>query len=566
MIKNCIIFGTGRYGREAFELLGNEYAEILFSDNDSSKWNGSFCNKKIICPKDIILLENYDVVIAILKQYAVVGKQLMAMGCKNIKIFVPYIDCIDHRKKCKLIDYYGTRSIGNINFEDDLALSNKNCTNKNDTGKILLIANEFPPQGGSGVQRSLKFAKYLPQYGYTPTVLTQGYISVTRETDYSLLDEIACEIIYIQNQPRIFEELDDYELSILFNLYYCIVQSKEWISVYLDYLDSYGNILPESEMIWVLCCIKEIDKRVNISEYPIVYTSSAPYSSHLLGYYLKTKYGIKWVMDYRDPWCLNEYGMRTYYAYRKKSWKLEKELEIKLLENADYVIGAGEVLETDFKKYISRIRYKTITNGYDEEDFRNVLNRSDNIFRIVFCGSVYQSYDYELIFLCVNELIEENIIDKSKIEIEIIGTISETKHNQIKGYDKYNVLIYNGYLNHRKCLECLSKSGILLLFGAYDEGAWYVYTGKIFEYLRMGKPIISFSSSYGLHYEMIEERGRGITVTYKDKEKIKNFVLKNYNYWKENGNTEQYEVDEFVKSFSRERLTGELARVFDEVR
>lgn len=569
MNKKCIIFGIGEYGREAYDLLKDKYSEILFSDNNEKKWGDMFCGKEIISPDMICSYYDYDIIIAILKQYKIVGRQLLKMGCNNIKVFSPFFDIDCGEKKYKLSDFKVEINCDKVKFKRNLfanpSFHNKRSGGNGESKKVLIIANKFPPCGGSGVQRPLKFAKYLKRFDYIPTVVAQGFSSDYLHMDYSLLKDIDdVELIHIQSEPILEEDLKYEERQLLYNLYYSLVRSDQWMEEFNVFMEDNGHILPDLDMIWVVKCIDELCKKCDLHRFDIVFTTSAPYSSHIIGYYLKWKYGLKWIMDYRDPWCLNDYGMQTFYFNRKGTWQLEKELELSLLRNTDYVTGFAEQYEKDIKKYVPIIRYKTITNGYDEDDFSDLAYKNNQRFTFVYNGLLYNQYDVSIIDY-INELIDEGLIPQKECQLILNGRINKNLYPNVINKDKYGILINNGYLSHIESLQLCMSANVLLLFGCFNEGAYYYYTGKIFEYLRIGIPILSFSSPYGLHYELIERRGRGITATYDNKVKIRDFIIGQYKYWKENGHPIRYEVDNYIRHFQRERLTGELAKVFDEI-
>lgn len=566
MKNSVILFGVGKLGKKVYPIINCKNEVLFFVDNNALLQGTRIFGKEVKSPQVLSEYPKTDVYIS-MARYDSVVEQLQSMGIKNIYVVVPYYDKDSAEGKCKLTKLDNVRSIDFFKYGKQLKINNtENVVHNNANRKVLFIAGEYPPTNSIGAFRPYMFVKYLKKLGYESTVVTRGYVDWQNNVDFSLLDNMGDNtIIQVQEKPLLKEELLDGDIQRILSLLSDAVGSITWMDSFADFFIEKYRLLPEDDIIWVNTCIKELNNRIDILDYSTVITTSGPYSSHLLGYYLKKEYGIKWIMDYRDPWCLNKYGMKRFYSYRKDSWKLEKELEISLLKKTDYVISAAEALEYDYRKHNSDLRYSTITNGYDEDDFNELEYKQIEKFRIVFNGSLYKDMNPITLIEVINEMIMDNYLVAEKVEIVFNGR----GHNYIdylKKYDKYNILHFNGYLSHRESLEICMNASILLVFGGYEEGAYYIYTGKIFEYLRTGVPILSFSSPYGLHYEMIEKRGRGITATYEDKDKIKNFIYKHYNDWIENGQTTRYAIDDYVRSFSRECLTGKLAEVLEEVR
>lgn len=567
--QNVIIYGTGEYGKLAYEILHNEYNIVAFSDSNIDRIGKNIKGIEIVSPDRINEFCFSSIIVAI-SRYREPAHSLVDRGLNNIRVFVPFYSKTNGSLTCELKDYY-RKEAKKIDRQIIWNRPNKSQTkyNKNSFSnrKVLIIAPFFPPEGGGGVQRTLKFAKYLWRYGYEPVVLTKGYADLINGVDYSMESEKAdFSCVTFQSVPVIFDEFDENDQNDLFSIIFEITKNKKMEERFLgEYAKKKDRILPDKWLIWTYNVIKELDNILDITTFDVVFTTMSPYSSSILGFYLKKKYGLKWVLDYRDSWTLNDYCMNTYYKGRMDSRELERDLEISLIKQTDYVVAASEVICEDIKKNVNAVRTKTITNGYDESDFNSIEPITMPYFQILYNGSVYANRDPSLMLEMINCLIEEGLIDSENIRIVFNGYIEKKVEALLIDKDKYNIVVMNGFLTHEKSIRMAMGANVLFLNGEYNEGAYYFYTGKIFEYIRTGKPIISFSSPYGVHYEMIEKTGLGITATQDDKEKIKAFVLRYYKAWKSGFVPEKGNHATGVFQFSREYLTGQLARVFEEV-
>lgn len=566
-ITKCIIFGIGKHGKIACELLNDKYEIICFADNNKLKWGGEFEGRKVISPDDILLYAGVEVVIANKRNYNDIWKQLEKRGVAA-KVFLPYYDIECRQRKYRLIGLKDCCK--DFASEIGMPFTKVDFPAASHTKKILLVSNYFPPIGGIAVQRVVCFAKFLKKYGYEVIVLTKGFVDADEIRDESLNSDVkGIPVIRIQDYPVLFEEFDEKNLLQILTLYKEIVNSEEWMKAYQNMQPL--KLLPDDNILWVYLCLKLLAKKVALNEISCMLTTVGSFSLSILGFFLKKEYGIKWVLDYRDAWCLNEYVINTYsktQSYYKELYPilhLAKELEIKLVKSADYVVCAEEALCNDILSNTGNKRVKCITNGYREADFSGLTIHKKKYFEMVFNGTVYTHCNFLFLLDVINELIDTEQIQKNTIKLSFNGVfVDNMQRLNLQNADKYGVVSINGHLPHKVSLQSAYNADILVVFGAYNDGAYYVYTGKIFEYLRLGRPVLSFSSPFGLHYEMLEKRNRGMTATYDDKEKICTFILKHYNYWKENGRTEQYEIDDYVKSFNREKLTEELAKVLDE--
>ena len=295
--------------------------------------------------------------------------------------------------------------------------------------KVLIIAYYFPPLGWSGVQRTLKFVKYLRDFDWDPIVVTVGETKFSI-LDKSLEDELPKGIKIIRVDDIVLKDVTDVmkrqikgyvEASInsisdesLKKLYEEEIEKK--ISELRDMV-----LLPDGNVIWANNVIKEINDKIDFTEIDVVYTTSSPYSAHIIGEYIKKEYSIPWIADFRDQWVDN-----PYIDYDKDSlrYKLEKNMEKNVVFNCDRLITVTPVIT---ENYISTYKIEknkviTITNGYDEGDFKNIKSKKENNkFTMIHNGSFYLKRNPYTVARVIKKLVENEIIDEKKIEIILNG-------------------------------------------------------------------------------------------------------------------------------------------------
>lgn len=581
--RKCIIFGASKGGRNAYSVLSRDFEVLGFSDNNDAKWGTEFCGKMVIEPSKLKEL-GCEVIIASV-YYAAINEQLILLGLKNISVFY----CLGNPGKENTVTYKLYRLPKNrlfalckadeklwkkigCNFSLNYAGRDSKygrCEVKETERKyVLFCAYIFPPLGGSGVQRSLKFVKYLRNFGYEPIVLTVGQNDQKIPYDNSLLDEIPEGITVIRIDQDVFlpEMLSAEKQLEIFNLYGGVVQSVEWMEEYRRSREKYGTrLIPDSQMIWVNECLRNIEDIVDLKKIDVVYTTGNPYSTYFLGYYLKGKYGMKWVQDYRDPWMTNKYYLDNYHKDWEKTRVQQKILEKCLTDQADAIVTVAQGLAREYEKEygIPLDKVFAVVNGYDESDFAGISRGSQlEKFTLCYNGTLYVDEDPTRLLMAINNLISENKIDSSRIQWIFNGEVEKRWKDSMDAMDQFHIVQYNGYLPHARSIQIAMDSNLLIVFGAKGEGSEDIYAGKVFEYIRMGVPILSFSLESGAIGQLLSETNTGKNVDYDNVAEMAEYLLQLYQAW-ENGQALLQSDWKAINKYSRENLTRKLAKIFD---
>ncbi len=450
--------------------------------------------------------------------------------------------------------------------------------------KVLMIAYSFPPAGGPGVQRTSKFVKYLSKYGWEPVILTRSDSNIPLRDD-SLFKDIPHDTNIIRTKAWDFSS------------------GKGFIGLFKKFVGR-KLLIPDSERLWEIFSRKEARSIIEKHDIRLIYTTSLPYSSHLMGLHLKKRYPhLSWVADFRDEWTNNPYILDN--PYNPVRMKLEKRMEKQVLKTADCLIANTPVMLKNFiekNSDISNIEQKffVIPNGYDPDDFlciseiaNNVNSNLDNTniileasnceltneikaavtdkyhnlknkrFTIIYTGSFYGRRKPDIFFEAIAKLIAENKIERAKINIKLIGNFKiEQIKNLVSRYKLEDVVDVFPYMEHNECIENMQSADCLLLIEGIGPGAEAFYTGKVFEYMIAGKPILAIVPENGAAAQLIRETSTGLISDCNDLEAICKNVEQLYTAWQKGVSIYNPNKEE-IKKYDRANLTCELVKVFE---
>lgn len=416
--------------------------------------------------------------------------------------------------------------------------------------KVLMVAHQFPPVGGSGVQRSTKFAKYLPHYGWEPVALTRDSKKMILR-DESLLKELPEDMEVIRTPA--------YDLTVL-----------PWAFSKVGKFVAWKVLIPDGEVLWMKKAVKTCLERIKKGDINALYTTSSPYSDHLLGLEVKNHYpDLLWLADFRDEWTNNPYLIDK--PHRISRMKKEKEMEKEVLKRADILVTNTPIMKENFVRLNPGLDLETrmhvIPNGFDIEDFEDLGQKKikNSQFTITYTGALYGRRKPDLVLKAVGNLVRRGKIQKDSIRIRFIGSF---KHDVLESLINKNGLEGSvdtiGYMEHGECLKNMMASDAMLLIEGGGPGSEAFYTGKIFEYIQTSNPILAVIPEKGAAAMLINETRTGIVCDWSDVEAIEKGMYDIYESWKNdeciiNPNHEE------IARYDRKTLTGSLAQLFDKV-
>lgn len=424
--------------------------------------------------------------------------------------------------------------------------------------KILIITYYWPPAGGPGVQRWLKFVKYLPDFGWKPTVFipenpSYPIVDDTLEKDVSENLEIIKNKIWEPYQIAEFFGKDNKKFKAGQFDVGGNQSLKSRLSIWVR-----GNVfIPDARVFWVNPSVNYLKKYLKENHFDALVTTGPPHSVHLIGLNLKKEFpDLKWIADFRDPWT--EISYYQHLKLTKFADQKHRNLEQKVFENADITLATSYADAENFKK--KGANAVCITNGFDVE---NQESRTENRepstqFTLSYIGVLEQLRNPEVLWRVLNDLMKENEDFSRNFQLKFVGRIDDRILDEITNSELNDSVKNLGYLSHSEANLEMQNSDLLLITNFSEDKSKGIIPGKIFEYLATKKQIISFGPKESDVKRILEETHAGKHFSYDDSESLKAFILEKFNDWKSGNLTSNTEN---IEQFSRRNLTKKLAEI-----
>lgn len=441
---------------------------------------------------------------------------------------------------------------------------------RSDSLKFIFLTYYFPPIGGAGVQRSLKFIKYLPEYGYEPIVVTGPgeFNSHWSPKDDTLMDDLRENTqIYRIQTPFINPS-----------------GKRTKIKKYLFLESSFRKW-------WFSNCIKIISEVIRRDKPQFIFSSMSPFESTYVTNYFYKYFQLPWVADLRDPWALDEMQIYSTFVHQQ----VEKSRMRRLLSTAEGLVlntpEAHNKFLNAFPEYSGK-SITSITNGYDGEDFNGFSKVSKAKFTIVHTGYLHTELGFILqkrrvrfkitggvsqgldiltrshyyLLKAVEQLIEE-IPEVSKfVEVILAGNLSNTDLAIVNESKIAHIVKTPGYINHKESLALIQSAAVLFLpMHNLPAGARAsIVPGKTYEYMATTRPIIA-AVPEGDTKDFLMKRGCAYICRPNDSTEILKSLKDAFTRW-QNNTDNSHEIDgQFVSMFERKYLTQLLASFFRKV-
>jgi len=418
------------------------------------------------------------------------------------------------------------------------------------TKKVLIIAYHFPPRPSVASLRIQGLAKYLPEYGWEPTIIT-AKLPGKPDPRYHVIETQDSDILlewkrrFGLSADKTFREQlgqtgkNDTIVDLL-------LQFAKEILAYPDYNKKwYSYVMPTAREL------------LKTGEYEAILSSAGPYTSHIIAHDLKKEFGIPWIADFRDLWTQNQS-----YSYNSVRKFFESRLEISTLNNADAITTVSEPLAQKLRRLHHTPVY-VITNGFDPE----ILNTSIPMtkkFTITYTGRIYRNVmNLEPLFRTIQKFLQNRVMDPSDIEINFWGSFEPWLKDMVLRYQLDHIVLIHNYVPRQEIIKIQRESQILLLLTWNDPDEQGILTGKIFEYLAARRPILAIGYAKGGIYEMLEDT-RGGYIAETDIE-LESVLLDMYLKFKENGAVAYTGVNEKVQKYGHDEMARKFAELGDTV-
>lgn len=416
--------------------------------------------------------------------------------------------------------------------------------------KALIIAYYFPPMGYSGVQRIAKFVKYMVDFGWEPVVLTiqpKSYYAF----DFTLLKELE------ERNIRIVRTGSNDPTQKIFN------QKKirsEFLRKIFNRI-SQTFFLPDNKIFWMKSALKEARKLLKEEKFDIIFAPAPPYTDFRIGAKLKQEFDIPLILDYRDAWF--DDGL-SFYPTPVHRW-IVKKMERKVLHSSNKIIAyTRQIKEHILKHYpfISPDEIAIIPHGYDEEDFNIEFQSTKpiNKLRITYSGAFYEERTPKFFLKAVEKLFYERPDIENQVEFMFVGNFPKYYYHKIQKGKLKSSFVFTGYVDHKTNIKHLLDSDVLWLMIRHSKNPHLYATGKLFEYIGTGKPILALVPKNGAAAQILKDYKASFLVEPDDVEGIKNALIEIFELFKSDQIPQAN--PELINSLERKRLTQELIKIF----
>ena len=441
--------------------------------------------------------------------------------------------------------------------------------------RALIITYYWPPSGGSGVQRWLKFAKYLPQFGWEPVIYTPENPEANTQ-DTALLKDIAPETQVLKT--KIWEPYSIYKAifggkkntseggkRIKANI---IGSENKSLSHKISMFIRGNFFIPDPRCLWIRPSIRFLVKYLKENPVDVIISTGPPHSMHLIAKGVSKATGIRWIADFRDPWTEIFYFKHlnlSRWAYRR-----HRKLEQSVLDSADTVVTVSRQMQADFAARTTT-PVKVITNGFDHQDFMNrpeqSLPEKATGFELVHTGIFVDNGNPHHLWEVLGEKAAANPQFAADLKIRLMGQVDDSVLEGIAKAGLNSNLENMGYRPHNEVVLWQQQAQVLLLPLRKEPEAAAILTGKFFEYLASGREILAFGPTDGDLAKALQETESGSIVDFEDEESTRREIDRLYDKYLTQKHKENYREEKSftpqVMRYSRQSLTGEMVKLFE---
>ncbi len=425
--------------------------------------------------------------------------------------------------------------------------------------KVLIVTYYWPPAGGPGVQRWLKFVKYFRDFGIEPVVYVPKNPTYPLY-DTSLLNEVPKDIEIIS-----YPILEPYGLSKLFSSKETKTISKGIIAsetrqsaIQKLLLYIRGNFfVPDARRFWIKPSIKYLKTYLKTQDIDTVITTGPPHSMHMIGEGLRQELDIKWIADFRDPWTTIGYHNKL--RLSKRSFQKHKSLEKQVLRSADHIVVTSFTTADEFRQ-ITEQTVSVITNGYDIEAVPEI--DLDSKFTISHIGSLLSGRNPYNLWRALFDLTQEHDDFAKMFQLQLVGSISDDVLQTIKKAGLGDFLKLKGYVSHHEAIGIQRSSQVLLLVEIDRPETKCIIPGKLFEYMISKRPILALGPKGADISKLIDETGAGSFFEYHEYKEVKIELLRCFELFKKEKLTSQVKG---IEKYSRRELTRNMSELIKHI-
>jgi len=387
--------------------------------------------------------------------------------------------------------------------------------------KVLIVTYYWPPGSGAGVQRWLKFSKYLPQYGWEPFILTvDPQFAAYPSIDSTLEKEIPENVKVFRTKATDWFRIFSKDKSKIPTAGFANNYDNSFKGILFRFLR--GNFfIPDPRKGWNRFAFEKACEIIESHKINHLITTSPPHSTQLIGLKLKKRFpGIRWIADMRDPWTDIYYYEKFYPTFLARS--IDRAYEKKVLKSADRIITVGISLKEIFSSRVPGIegKFEVVPNGYDEDDFKGYDSTDPEIFTISYIGTLAGIYPVNGFLNALGRLTDNGV----DFRLKFTGVVSPEQKGLIMLSAGISNVEFIPYSDHSTAVKNMLRTNVLLLIIPDHESSGSIITGKLFEYLAAGKPVICLGPVDGDAARILTETGHGKTFDYDDSTGIAEYL------------------------------------------
>lgn len=425
--------------------------------------------------------------------------------------------------------------------------------------RVLIITYYWPPSGGSGVQRWVKFAKYLPSMGFKPVIYTPENPEMT-SIDHSLYEDIPKEAEIIKRHITEFYWL----YRLLKGRRRGQVKEENPISggkktlMQKIMLAIRGNVfIPDPRITWRRSSVRFLRKYLEENPVDVIVSTGPPHSMHLIAKDLSEEISIPWVADFRDPWT----KMFNFKYLPLLDWAKKKHgnLEKAVLDKADFIVSVSPSVAKDFQN-MTETPVELITNGYDEDDFQQVVEE-DGYFNITHTGLLVAGGNPELLWKLIAQKCRRDEYFDKMVKIRLCGRTDKEVIDSINAAGLGEKTINLGYQSHNVAVREQKNASVLILPLRMEPETTAILPGKLFEYMAARKPILCIGLSEGDMADVLKDTGSGKAFDWDD-EGMGGFIDSCWESFKQGEDSSE---DLGIDKYSRKTLTAQMASLLKKV-